>query len=292
MKYTKQAFLMSIICKRGLFKEDMVVLSSLEGDEQVRMTMCGVTDYPGNYSVSRHKSKIWVFEYVCRGSGYLISDGKKYSPKEGDIYIARQGTDHEYGCAKEDNWRKIWFNFYGTLVGGLLKSYSIDDIDYIPDCKALEPLFIECFKEMQDNPDSAHYHATMVLHKLIYHISQQVHSRRTEVCDVVLEFKSALDKEITSGVGLGEIISRFPLSESQLIRKFKKAYNCTPYAYLLNCRLELAKSMLLNTAYSITRISSVTGFSNAYYFSALFKKKFGESPASYRVNANANFNFK
>jgi AraC-like DNA-binding protein len=270
----------------------MVVLSSQEEDEQVKMTMCGITDYPGSYSVSRRKSKICVFEYVCRGKGYLISDGKKYYPEAGDVYIARQGTTHTYGCSKKDNWRKIWFNFSGTLVSGLLKNYSIDDIDYVPGCKALEPVFEECFKEMQDNPDSAHYHATMVLHKLIYHISQQVHLRTGDVPDLVLEFKSCLDKEITTGVGLNEIIRKFPLSESQLIRRFKKAYNCTPYAYLLNCRLELAKSMLLNTAYSVSHISGVAGFSNPYYFSALFKKKYGDSPAKYRVKAEDNFSLK
>ena len=273
---------MSIICKRKLFQEDMVVLSGQEGDELVRMTMCGVTDYPGNYSIRRKNSSVWVFEYVCRGKGYYFTDGKKYYPEEGDVYIVKQMSDHEYGCSKDDHWHKIWFNFTGTLVGELLKSYSIDDIDIIHGCRELEPVFMECLKEMQDNPDNAHLHSTMVLHKLVFHISKHVHSRNEKSSDIAVKLKLRLDREICSGVTLSEIISSFPLSESQLIRKFKEAYKCTPYAYLLNSRLDLAKSMLLNTTYSVSHISGVTGFSNPYYFSALFKKKFGESPIAFR----------
>ena len=275
---------MSIICKRDLFQEDMVVLSSQEGDELVRMTMCGVTDYPGNYSIRRQNSGIWVFEYVSRGKGYFFTDGKRYYPEEGDVYIVKQASNHEYGCSKDDHWRKIWFNFTGTLVRELLKSYSIDDIDIIHNCQDLEPVFTECLKEMQDNPDEAHLHSTLVLHKLIYHISRHIHSEQNKCNDVAAKLKSRLDKEVCSGVTLSEIIGSFPLSESQLIRKFKEAYNCTPYAYLLNCRLELAKSMLLNTTYTVAHISRITGFSNQYYFSSLFRKKFGISPSGYRTD--------
>ncbi len=274
---------MSITCKRKLFQEDMVVLSPQEGDELLRMTMCGVTDYPGNYRIHRKNSNIWVFEYVCRGKGYYFTDGKKYYPEEGDVYIVKQSSDHEYGCSKDDHWRKIWFNFTGSLVGELLKSYSIDDVDIVHDCQDLEPVFRECLQEMQDYPDDAHLHSTMVLHKLVFHINKHIHSGSGRTSDVAKQLKSRLDREVCSGVTLSEIIESFPLSESQLIRKFKEAYGCTPYAYLLNSRLELAKSMLLNTTGSVSHISGVTGFSNPYYFSALFKKKFGVSPAAYRL---------
>ena len=273
---------MSIISKESRFNEEMVVLSNLEGDDLFRLSRCGVTDFDSSYRMSRSCSSIWVFEYVCRGSGYLKINGKEYTPEAGDVYILSLGSDHEYGSDPKDPWRKIWFNFSGVLVASLLKHYSVDNIDYIRNCPELETVFKECLEEMQRNPGAAHFHSTMVLHKLIWHISQFVHGRRMMLDDVAKELKSRIDSEAVSGRNLNEIISGIGLSESQLIRKFKNAYGCTPYAYLLDCRLNMAKSLLLNTSAKIADVSQRTGFSNPYYFSSLFKKKFGVSPASYR----------
>ena len=275
---------MSIISKTSHFNEEMVILSSMEGDDLLRLSRCGITDFDSNYRMKRRCSRIWVFEYICRGSGYLNIDGREYTPHEGDVYIISIGSDHEYGSNPKDPWRKIWFNFSGVLVSSLLKHYAIDNIDYIPACPELESVFKECLNEMQDNPDNAHYHSTLVLHKLIYHISQFVHGRRFMIDDTAKELKGRIDSEALSGKTLGEIISDIGLSESQLIRKFRNTYGCTPYAYLLECRLNTAKTLLLNTTAKISEISQRTGFSNPYYFSAIFKKKFGVSPAFYRLD--------
>ena len=274
---------MSIISKGSSFNEEMVVLSRrFEGDELLFLSRCGITDFDSTYRIARKRSVVCVFEYVCKGTGYLNVDGREYAPKAGDVYIVKSGSDHEYGSNPHDPWRKIWFNCYGILVDSLLKHYALEDIDYIPDCPELESIFKECLREMQENPDTAHYHSTLVIHKLIYNISQFVYGKRAIADDDAAKLKSVIDKEAVSGKNLNEIISEFSLSESQLIRKFKETYNCTPYAYLLECRLNIAKSLLLNTTARISDISCRTGFSNPYYFSALFKKKFGVSPATYR----------
>ena len=273
---------MSIISKESRFNEEMVVLSRIEGDDLLHLPRCGITDFDRNYRIKRSCSAIWVFEYICRGSGYLNINGKEYAPSAGDVYIVRLGSNHEYGSNPNDPWRKIWFNFSGVLVSSLLKHYSIDDIEYIHNCPELESVFKECLAEMQANTDSAHFHSVMVLHKLIYHISRFVHGSRTLWDDVVKQLKSRIDSEAVSGKTLNEIVSGMGLSESQLRRKFKNAYGCTPYAYLLDCRLEMAKTLLLNTPEKVSDIAQRIGFSNAYYFSSIFKKKFGISPAVYR----------
>lgn len=273
---------MSIISKTSHFKEEMVVLSSMEGDDLLRLSRCGITDFDSNYRIKRSCSRIWVFEYICRGSGYLNIDGREYTPKEGDAYIISLGSDHEYGSDPRNPWRKIWFNFSGVLVSSLLKHYAVDNIDHIPNCPELESVFKECLDEMQKNPDNAHYHSTLVLHKIIYHISQVVHGKRFVIDDTAKELKSRIDNAALQGKTLSEMISDIGLSESQLIRKFKNTYGCTPYAYLMDCRLNTAKSLLLNTSAKISEVSERTGFSNPYYFSAIFKKKFGVSPSNYR----------
>ena len=74
------------------------------------------------------------------------------------------------------------------------------------------------------------------------------------------------------------------ISKSQLCREFKKYYELSPYQYLINRRLSIAETLLLETAVSIREISDLLCFVDAYSFSNLFKKKLGVSPKKYREN--------
>ena len=45
-----------------------------------------------------------------------------------------------------------------------------------------------------------------------------------------------------------------------------------------------AQSLLENTEYNIGEIAEIVGYDNPLYFSRVFKKEYGVSPAQYRKN--------
>jgi AraC-like DNA-binding protein len=63
---------------------------------------------------------------------------------------------------------------------------------------------------------------------------------------------------------------------------FKVAYGISPQDYLINVRLEQAKSMLHNTALSCTQIAISCGFSNSGQMSVMIKRRYGKSPLALR----------
>jgi len=72
------------------------------------------------------------------------------------------------------------------------------------------------------------------------------------------------------------------LSESYLIRIFKLHTGITPFQYLENLRMEAAVSYLLNTSFTIQKISQLTGYNSIHYFSRHFKQRYGVSPSQWR----------
>ena len=52
--------------------------------------------------------------------------------------------------------------------------------------------------------------------------------------------------------------------------------------YILSTRIRNAQILLETTDYNISNIASMVGYENAFYFSRLFKKEKGLSPAAYR----------
>lgn len=253
-----------------------------EGDERLYLPLCGITHCLPDYHISRDDSRYCVFEYIIRGSGYYRSGTREYHPQAGDVYIVHFGSNHEYGTSPDHPWEKIWFNFQGTLVNELLKLYQLDQVYYLPN-SGLEQVFHDSFEFMCKNLKNAHESATLILLKLIYHLNR-AYCDMNEKNPVAIRCKRYLDLHLTESLLLEDLAHNLGKSRSQLIRIFYQTYHCTPYRYFLSQKLELAKIMLCNSGKNIGEIANDLSFSDAYYFSNLFKRKFGMAPDYFRKN--------
>ncbi|MBQ8372218.1 MAG: helix-turn-helix domain-containing protein [Clostridia bacterium] len=72
------------------------------------------------------------------------------------------------------------------------------------------------------------------------------------------------------------------LNNSYFCRLFKKNFGCCFSEYLLEYRIEKAKSLLRNRERSISEIAIGVGFNSFSYFSKVFKRQTGMSPSEYR----------
>lgn len=87
-----------------------------------------------------------------------------------------------------------------------------------------------------------------------------------------------------AGFDLNAFLRSLPFSAEYLTRLFKKEMGMTPRQYLTDRRLENAASSLalLDGSLSVSQIAHQCGFSDALYFSKVFKQHFGVSPKNYR----------
>lgn len=83
-------------------------------------------------------------------------------------------------------------------------------------------------------------------------------------------------------ITLSQLAAQSNLSESYFLKMFKAGTNSSPISFLLSIRLQNAKIMLSETDYKISYISAKCGFSNTSYFSYMFKRQAGISPAEFR----------
>jgi AraC-like DNA-binding protein len=74
------------------------------------------------------------------------------------------------------------------------------------------------------------------------------------------------------------------MSKYHFIKVFKQAMGATPQAYMNLLLIDKAKLLLKNTALPISEIARELGVDDSLYFSRLFKKHCGVSPARYRAN--------
>lgn len=258
---------------------------NMSGADIFNLEMAGVSYCDGSYRISRSKSRIYVFEYIIKGKGFLKINSREFEPEAGDVYITHQGSGHSYGSSAENPWTKIWFNVRGLLVKNLMETYGLNNVYHIKNCN-LENLFRDGLEGIRKNSASAHYNASLTIHEIIMNIASVIKSRKGKtISPEALKLKNYLDVNVSGSVALksmGNLISKSP---SQTIRIFKKEWDMTPYNYLLDRKIRAAKLLLANTMKTVKEIAYELGFSDEYYFSNIFKKKTGLYPSFYRTGS-------
>lgn len=77
---------------------------------------------------------------------------------------------------------------------------------------------------------------------------------------------------------ISELVEVAGISESSLLRGFKRITGCGPIAYHAKKRIERAAWLLVNTGMSVTSIAMDMGFDDPNYFSRVFRKVLGMAP--------------
>lgn len=91
-----------------------------------------------------------------------------------------------------------------------------------------------------------------------------------------------IDQNYHQEISLGELASMVYLNTKYISDLFKKEYSITITDYIAKKRMEEAQQLLLDTDFSIIEVSDQVGYHDAKYFSKLFKRYHGISPAQYR----------
>jgi AraC-like DNA-binding protein len=90
--------------------------------------------------------------------------------------------------------------------------------------------------------------------------------------------KELIDNSIEEKINIGSISQNIGLSEYHFIRLFKTVFGKTPYHYLIERRLNIAKEKIMNGE-NISEVALNFAYMDLQSFSKSFKKMFGKSPS-------------
>lgn len=100
----------------------------------------------------------------------------------------------------------------------------------------------------------------------------------------IIAVRDLINNRLNNPPGLSEIAQLVGLNEYKLKRGFKETFNTTVFEYLTGQRLQLANQYLLDTRKTSAEIAYELGYSTPQHFNNAFKKKFGVTPNSVRIN--------
>ena len=106
--------------------------------------------------------------------------------------------------------------------------------------------------------------------------------RENRYSAAVTQILQYMEQHYASPITLDALAQLVHLNRSYVSHLFKKETGSSLYDSLLRLRLEKAKELLVTTSDSVQQIGCRVGIPDSAYFSRLFKKQVGASPAEFR----------
>ena len=101
--------------------------------------------------------------------------------------------------------------------------------------------------------------------------------------------KELIDNNPDKSFSLAYLAREAGTNEQYLKKHFKILFGYTVFGYILSCKMQRAKNMLLSGEYLISDIAESMGYKHATHFTSAFKKFFGYLPQTLKSRKILNF---
>jgi len=118
---------------------------------------------------------------------------------------------------------------------------------------------------------------------LLYEVMQRVSApAAVDANKYVRRLTRQMRDSVNGSFDLGEAAKELGVSKAHLVRAFKRSTGLPPLRYFNRLKMDTAKELLKRTDMSLARIAAELSFCDEFYFSRVFKKYAGISPAHFR----------
>lgn len=246
-----------------------------------RIKSCSkVTLSPGQY-ISFKPRRLHSFAFLLSGKTLYKypNDNNFYIESKTPFIYLPKGVPYEV-CSIE-NTSMIVVNFDTAAVEKPVSGFSANyqNISRIKDCMYA---MLNAYTQQRLG---AKAEVLSLLYKTVFWVqrndlSDYIPANRINKLEPALHYidEHFLDPEIR----VSKLVELCGISEKYFTTLFTFFYKVSAKQYILNKKLDYAKTCLFVTGDSISEISEKCGFSSLYYFSKLFKQRVGMTPTEYR----------
>ena len=237
-----------------------------------------------NFYVKRDRLDSYQIMYIVNGQGTIELNDKTYKACKGDIVLLDCYKPHMYTTNK---WEALWMHFDGNVSREYvyLLSERFDCVFPSGNTVTIPKLLrriISSFAsgKMIKEPVLSSY-IEQILAELFV-LSSKYESKINEQESVIDKALDFINNNFCKQIPLEQIAKRAAISKYHFIRTFKKETGHTPHNYIINLRINKAKSLLITSGLQIKAIAFESGFKSEAHFIQTFINRTGMSPSIFR----------
>ncbi len=174
------------------------------------------------------------------------------------------------------------------------ESVNTDNIELVPQWHIRDPLIenigLALVTELELNGTESKFYAESMATALSMHLLSRYSSHQPEIKNYTdglpnYKLKEVIDyiqENISKKLTQAELSRLLHMSPHYFATLFKQSMGMTPYQYVMKCRIEKAKQLLLKPDFTIVEISGEVGFQNQSHFTRVFRQYTKTTPKVFR----------
>lgn len=255
-----------------------------------------IKKFDKNNTCKTHKHDFLTISYILSGSCTYEIDNIPYKTKKGNILIINSNTNH---CKTFDNNESITefqIGFDNVKLENLPRNHIIEE-NKTPKISVTDNdgEILKYYNEIMLQQGKCKPGSALILKalgmELLVSIIRCLNSSEVKkdkgllnidtydketIVNSISEF---INKNYMNEISLDIISKNMYLSPTYISKTFKESTGDSPINYLIKVRLSKARELLKSNDYSIKQVAKMVGYSDAYYFSKLYKKHYGYAPS-------------
>lgn len=223
----------------------------------------------------------------------IEQDGRirAFPPQSFKIWEPR--VSQHYGDS-EGRWNHSWIHCDGPLVAVQVREgrVPLNRVVTLGDPSLVEKHLLEIHEELasQSQPDPMILKNLFqnMLHRLSRTIEGEEDTRsQRRIPERFLAMKKYMEAHFVEPLTLDNLAERARLSVPHFCSEFRRYFEVAPVEYLIRLRMHAAAYYLRNINHSVSEVAGLVGYDDIFYFSKLFKKRYGVSPRAMRASVTA-----
>ncbi len=213
---------------------------------------------------------------------YSMKNGEAFSANHGDVIFVPSGSEYTLTVTDREENRGCTYGINFLLFDEDHKRIFLKSPEVFPTFDT-EPVR-ELFKKMSQRYHIGQSNAKMkaLFYEIIHILNSKMNLAERKEFSVIEEGIRYLENDPSLSLSVSEIAKMCHVSQNWFCRLFKDYSGITPGEYILNAKMEKAKSMLCETVSPVSEIAHLCGFPDSSYFCRIFKKREGISPLGFR----------
>lgn len=234
----------------------------------------------------------YLMHTVVSGHGYFSLNGKSYNCGAGDTFLIFPGALFQYAADEREPWHYVWAAFQGHRCEPLL--HQLGWSTERPVMRGADKKTVSLYRKLRRTLQRpvraalADLETEALLRLLLHEIALANLDLLSDAADpesppqqVVTQAMRWLELQYDRPISIEQLSKSLGYHRTHLSKLFKQTVGLSPMQYLMQLRLERAKT-LLDSKWTVEQIASSVGFSDPLHFSKQFRRKYGLSPSAYR----------
>ncbi|GLC80358.1 helix-turn-helix domain-containing protein [Lacrimispora brassicae] len=230
--------------------------------------------------------------YIASGKALFSFQKDPLEVPAGNMVLYKPHEPQQYAYYLKDKPEVYWLHFTGREAAHLTKESGFEDsqVLYTGVSSKYQELFLSIIREIQLPRPCFEDLTTLYLRQLFLLLKRQRAEGGSQKTEIQKEMEKAVHyfhENFSNEIEIDQYARKLHMSTCWFIRSFKQYTGMPPRRYLTSIRVKKAQELLESTDYGVGEIGSIVGYDNPLYFSRIFKKQTGVSPAEYRKRSTA-----